>query len=100
MSASLLKFDNRPENYWSWKASFQNTTKDLNLSAREELALIVNWLGAEFLEQAKRILSVHVFNPTADLNLVCQRLEECYGSLEVVEHTLLRKLEDFPRMQI
>lgn len=37
MSAGHMRFDDKPENYWSWKASFQGVTKDLNLSAREEL---------------------------------------------------------------
>lgn len=98
LSAGLLKFDDRPENYWSWKASFQSATKDLNRSAREELDLMTKWLGVESAEQAKRIRSVHVFNPTAALNFVWQRLEECYGSPEVVEHALLRKIGDFPKL--
>lgn len=37
LSVGLLRFDDRPENHWSWKASFQSATKDLNISAREEL---------------------------------------------------------------
>jgi len=60
--------------------------------------LIIKWLGEESTEQAKRIRSVHVFNPTAALNLVWQRLEECYGSSEAVEHALLKKVEEFPKL--
>lgn len=41
---------------------------------------------------------MHVFNPTAALDLVWQRLEECYGSSEAVEHALLKKVEDFPKL--
>lgn len=98
LSAGLLKFDDHPENYWAWKASFQSAIQDLNLSSRKELDLITKWLGEESAEQAKRIRSVHVFNPTAALNLVWQRLEECYGSSEAVEHALLKKFEDFPKL--
>ncbi|XP_045561091.1 uncharacterized protein [Salmo salar] len=97
VSSGLLKFDDRPENYWAWKASFLNATRNLNLSAREELDLITKWLGAESSEQAKRIRSVHILNATAELNVVWQRLEECYGTPEVTENALLKKI-DFPKL--
>lgn len=73
-------------------------TNDLNLSPREELDLLVKWLGAESAEQAKRIRSVHVLNPAAGLSMVWQRLEDCYGTPEVIEHALLKKIEDFPKL--
>lgn len=98
MSAGLLQFDDKPENYWSWKSSFLSATKDLNLSAREELDLMTKWLGAESSEQAKRIRAVHVLNPAAGVHMVWQRLEECYGTPEVIEDALLKKIEHFPRL--
>ncbi|XP_036818356.1 uncharacterized protein LOC118944195 [Oncorhynchus mykiss] len=98
VSSGLLKFDDRPENDWAWKASFLNATRDLNLSAGEELDLITKWLGAESSEQANRIRSVHIFNATAGLNMVWQRLEECYGRPEVIENALLKKIYDFPKL--
>lgn len=98
VSAGLLQFDNKPENYWSWKASFLSSTKDLSLSAREELDLLTKWLGAESAEQAKRIRAVNVLNPTAGVAMVWQRLEECYGTPEVIEDALLKKIEHFPRL--
>lgn len=98
VSTGLLQFDDKPENYWSWKASFLSATRDLNLSAREELDLLTRWLGAESSEQAKRICAVHAFNPAAGVNMVWQRLEECYGTPEVIEDTLLKKIEHFPRL--
>lgn len=91
VSAGLLQFDDKPENYWSWKASFLSSTKDLNLSAREELDLLTKWLGAESSEQAKRIRAVHVLNPAAGAAMVWQRLEESYGTPEVIEDALLKK---------
>lgn len=42
VSSGLLKFDNRPENYWAWKASFCNSTSDLNLTP---------WGGVRFTDQ-------------------------------------------------
>ncbi|KAJ8015814.1 hypothetical protein DPEC_G00000260 [Dallia pectoralis] len=55
VSSGLTQFDDRPENYWAWKTSFQNITCDLNLTHREELDLLVKWLGPESSTQAKRI---------------------------------------------
>ncbi|CAJ1057663.1 uncharacterized protein LOC115251830 [Xyrichtys novacula] len=98
VSSGLLKFDDKPENYWSWKASFISTTKDLDLSDREELDLMTKRLGPESSEQAKRIRSVHVLNPRAGVNMVWQRLEEWYGTPEVIEDALYRKIECFPKL--
>lgn len=36
--------------------------RDLSLTAREELDLLVKWLRPESSQQAKRIRSVHVHN--------------------------------------
>ncbi|XP_033979973.1 uncharacterized protein LOC117477426 [Trematomus bernacchii] len=98
VSAGLLQFDDKPENYWSWKASFISATKDLNLTAREELDLMTKWLGPDSMQQAKRIRAVHVLNPAAGVNMIWQRLEECYGAPEVIEDALLKKIEHFPKL--
>ncbi|XP_053565001.1 uncharacterized protein LOC128655382 [Bombina bombina] len=98
VSTGLLTFDDRPENYWAWKTSFQGVTRDLNLTAREELDLLTKWLGPESSQQAKRIRSVHVHNPIDGVKMVWQRLEECYGSPEAIENALLMKLENFPKI--
>ncbi len=98
VSSGLMKFDDCPENYWAWKSSFQDVTKDLGLTAREELDLLTKWLGPESSMQAKRIRSVHAHYPIAGIHMLWQRLEECYGSPEVIENALLRKLEEFPRI--
>lgn len=58
VSSFLTKFDDCPENYWAWKSSFPDVTKDLDLTAREELDLLAKWLGAELSIQGKRIRSV------------------------------------------
>ena len=98
VSTGLLQFDDKPENYWAWKTSFNSVTMDLNLSPREELDLLTKWLGPKSSEQAKRIRAVHILNPAAGTKMVWQRLEECYGSPEVIEDALLKKVEGFPRL--
>lgn len=96
VSSGLLAFDDSPENYWAWKASFLAATRELNLSYQEELNLLVKWLGPESSAQAKRIRSVHVNDPRAGVFMVWERLEEAYGSPEVIESALLKKLDAFP----
>ncbi|XP_026184221.1 uncharacterized protein LOC113143018 [Mastacembelus armatus] len=98
VSTGLLQFDDKPENYWAWKASFISATKDLNLSAREELDLLTKWLGPKSSKQAKRIRAVHTYDPSAGTKMVWQRLEECYGSPEAIEDALLKKVEEFPKL--
>lgn len=58
----------------------------------------MKWLGIDSAEQARRIRSVHILNPAAGLHMVWQRVEECYGTPEAVEHALLKKIEDFPKL--
>lgn len=94
VSSGLLKFDNRPENYWGWKKYFQDT-RDLSLTAREELDLLVKWLGSDSCSQAIRIRSAHVHNPTAGFTMVWQRLDDTYGSPEININASLLKLETF-----
>lgn len=96
VSSGLLALDDCPENYWAWKASFLAATRDLNLSEQEELNLLVKWLGPESSAQAKRIRSVHVNNPQAGVLMVWERLEEIFGSPEVIESALMKKLDTFP----
>ncbi len=98
VSTGLSKFDDQPENYWAWKASFLSATEDLNLTATEELDLLCKWLGPSSSEQARRIKAVHIHNARAGLRMVWQRIEDSYGSAEVIENALLKKVEQFPRI--
>lgn len=43
----IEKFDNRPENYNTWKGAFRNMTKDVNVTASEELALMIEYTTGE-----------------------------------------------------
>ena len=98
VSSGLLKFDDKPKNYWAWKASFISSNDDLKLSAREELDLLCKWLGPSSSEQAKRIRAVHIHNAPTGLKMLWQRLKDVYGSPEVIENALLRKVEEFPKI--
>lgn len=98
VSTGLLTFNDCPENYWAWKTSFHSVIRDFNVTAREELDLLVKWPGPESSQQAKRIRSVNVHNPAVGVQMAWQRLEECYGSFEIIKNALLKKLENFPKI--
>ncbi|KAM7281667.1 uncharacterized protein ISCGN_006482 [Ixodes scapularis] len=97
VSTGLVKFDDHPENYRVWKATFKSMVQTLEVMANEELDLLVNWLGRESSVYAKRLRSVHVDNPAAGLEIVWDRLEDCYGLPEVIEDALFKRIGSFPK---
>lgn len=98
VSSSLYQFDDRPENYRAWHSSYTNATRGLGLTATEELDLMTKWLGKESGEHVKRMRSVHVNNPAAALRKAWERLRDCYAAPEILEKSLFKRLDDFPRM--
>lgn len=98
ITGGLSKFDDKPENYLSWKATFQSTVRDLGLTATEEINLLIKWLGPESSEHAKRLKAVNMKHPPAGLNMIWLRLEECYGSPEATENSLFARIRDFPKL--
>ncbi|KAL1448472.1 hypothetical protein MTO96_044053 [Rhipicephalus appendiculatus] len=98
VSSVLVQFNDRPENYRSWRSTFQGVTRSLDLNTNEELDLLVKWLGVESSVYTKRLRSVHVANPEAGLCLIWERLEECYGRPEVIEDALFKRIANFPRL--
>ncbi|XP_066448142.1 uncharacterized protein [Eleutherodactylus coqui] len=98
ITKGLTKFNDRPEGYRAWRSSFKNMIQDLDLSVSEEVDLLVKWLGNESAEHAKRIRDININYPSRGLKMIWERLEECYGSPEVVENALFKRIEDFPKI--
>ncbi|KAL3967947.1 NLR family CARD domain-containing protein 3 [Sarotherodon galilaeus] len=98
INAGLTKFDDCPENYWAWKSSFLNAISGLKLSSSEELDLLIKWLGHDSARHVKRIKTVHVCRPEVGLDKAWERLEECFGSPEIIEKTLFDRLTNFPKV--
>ena len=98
VTGGLSNFDDKPESYLSWKATFQSTIRDLGLTASEEMNLLIKWLGPESSEHAKRLKSVNIKHPPVGLNMIWSRLEECYGSPEAIENSLFARIESFPKL--
>lgn len=98
VTTGLLQFNDQPESYKAWRSSFLNAVRGLDLTCSEEMDLLVKWLGKESAEHAKRIRSVHISHPAAGLKMIWNRLDECYGSAEVIEKALFQRLDSFPRI--
>ncbi|XP_037528681.1 uncharacterized protein LOC119405929 [Rhipicephalus sanguineus] len=98
VSTGLMKFDDRPENFRAWKSSFKGVIRDVDLSAQEELDLLIKWLGPESSRQVRRLKSVHVDDFSKGLNVVWKRLDDTFGRPEAIEDALLKRLEDFPKI--
>lgn len=63
-----------------------------DLSASEELDLLSKWLGNQSLEHVKRIHSVHFAHPAIGFKMAWDRVEECYGSPEVIERAFFERM--------
>ncbi|XP_034073861.1 uncharacterized protein LOC117547343 [Gymnodraco acuticeps] len=98
LTSSLTIFDNRSESYWSWKSSFLNCTKGTDLTCSEELDLLIKWLGPQSSAHVKRIRAVHVNDSARGLIMTWSRLQDCYGSPEMIEKALFDRVEQFPKI--
>lgn len=92
--SELDKFDDKPENYLSWKALFINATDSFDLKGGEEIDLIKS---LESAKQACRIKAVNISKSDVALKLIWDGLEETYGSPEAIEGAHFAKLDHFPK---
>ena len=59
----FVNFDDKPESYESWRASYQSVTKELDVTPFEEIDLLVKRLGAESSRFAKSIRAANAHDP-------------------------------------
>lgn len=98
LMSRLKNFIDRPESYSAWKATFKSVMKELQVSTEEEIDLMIKYLGPESSKHANSIKIFNVNNPTRGLQRVWERLDEGYGSPEMVEFALKQKLSNLPRL--
>lgn len=72
-------FNDKPDSYQTWKASFTNIVKELNISAFEEMDLLIKWLGPESKRFASSIRGSNINDPVKGLYRIWERLEDRYG---------------------
>ncbi|XP_040209336.1 uncharacterized protein LOC120940491 [Rana temporaria] len=100
ITTGLYKFDDRPENYRSWRSTFKAVIKSLPVEPQAELDLLIRYSGRQSSEQVKRLKSVYIYNFNAGLDAAWERLEQDYGSPEVIESALFQRLNDFPKISV
>ena len=94
----LYQFNDKPESFRVWKCSFNEVVKELGVTPSEEVDLLIKWLGPESKKQALSIRSCYSYNPQKALEKVWERLEDRYGAPEMVYSTVLKKLNEFPKI--
>eukprot|EP00794_Sanderia_malayensis_P004930 gene4930-5577_t len=97
ISTGFLKFDDNPANFRAWKASFKLATEDLELTAAQELNLVMKWLGEKSSKIVAPLRAINIENPQVGLQMVWETLEKKYGTAEVLEESLTSRLEKFPK---
>ena len=94
----MEKLDDRPENFNTWKAAFKNMTNDVNITASEELALMLEYTTSETKRHVQRLRNAYIENPTAGVRESWKKLGERFGSTAVITNVRLNKLTSFPAL--
>ena len=95
----IEKFDNRPENYRTWKASFENMVRDVNITASETLTLLIEYTTSQSKRLVQRLRNAYVENPEEGLKEAWKKLSERFGSNALVTQMHLNKLTMFPKIE-
>ncbi|KAK3107001.1 hypothetical protein FSP39_004706 [Pinctada imbricata] len=96
LTSRFISFNDQPMAFAAWKTSFQAILLELQASPGEELDLLIKWLGTESKRFATSMKTANPKDPQRAVRLIWQRLQERYGSPELVEAALKSKLEKFP----
>ena len=98
MLSRLSSYDDQPGTYRIWKNSFKCVMEDLQATATEELDLMTKWLGPESSKLVASLRSANSKNAQKAIECMWVRLDERYGSPEIVEAALKSKLAKFPKL--
>ena len=85
----IEKFDDRLENFNTWKAAFKNMTNDVNITASEELALMLEYTTGESKRLVQRLRSAYIENQSAGVRESWKKLER-FGSTVVITNVHLK----------
>ncbi|XP_056017291.1 uncharacterized protein LOC130053762 [Ostrea edulis] len=94
----LIKYNDSPIQYLSWKQTFKAVMLELAVTPSEELDLMIKWLGPDSSRQAECIKTASAGNHVDALHKLWDRLDIRYGSPELIEACLRNKLTNFPKL--
>ncbi|XP_061170947.1 uncharacterized protein LOC133180435 [Saccostrea echinata] len=95
MLSRLIKFNDKPEFYPSWKATFKSVMRDLQVTPEEEIDFLIKFTSLSAQQQIISIKAASASNPVHGLQRIWQRLEERFGCPEMIESALKTKLNSF-----
>ena len=94
----LYSFNDKPESFRMWKSSFSEVVKEIGVTPSEEMDLLIKWLGVESKKHALSIKSCNTHDPVKGLQRIWERLEDRYGSPEMIHTAVLKMLNNFPKI--
>ena len=94
----IEKFDDRPENYHSWKAGFKNMTTNVNITPSEELTLMIEYTNSESKKIVQRLRNAYITNPAEGVGEAWGKIGERFGSNVVITEVHLNKLKTFTKI--
>jgi hypothetical protein len=94
----LSVFNEEPGAFTAWKMSFKSVMNDFGTTPQEELDLLVKYLGPESARYARSMQISSAGNPKKGLELLWDRLEDRFGSPELIEAHLKAKITAFPEI--
>ncbi|VDH90793.1 Hypothetical predicted protein [Mytilus galloprovincialis] len=94
----LIKYNDSPFQFLSWKETFKDVMKELSVTPSEELDLLIKWLGPDSARQAESIKAASASDHVGGLHKIWDRLDVRYGSPELIEQCLKTKLANFPKL--
>ena len=94
----IEKFDDRPENFNTWKAAFKNMTNDVNITASEELPRMLAYTTGQSKRLVQRLRNAYIENLAAGVQESWKKLGERFGSTAIITNVHLNKLTTFPAL--
>ena len=98
VKSSLSSFDDKPENYRTWQATFQGAIREANLGARDELHALIKNCGRSSTNQLQKISNAYINNQAEGLKEAWARLDKKFGEPYLVARSLLKEIESFPEI--
>ena len=94
------RFDDKPDRYIVWKKQFKVMAADIQCSALEEITLLTNCVKKDS-DAYRLIMSTRAScadSPDLCLTNIWNRLDQRFGSAELLESALKTKLSNLPNM--
>jgi hypothetical protein len=91
----LVRFNDKPESYATWKISFREIMADLSVNPSGETDLLLKWSGPESQRHVQSIKTANARSPEKGLERIWERLDERYGAPEMILASMRQRLESF-----